>query len=126
MKLTVLPGEYSIWRLDADAQLPSIESRQFMSITRTADELSVVSMSSDVPIGEKTEAGWRCMQVEGPLPFEMTGVLAELSKPLADAQIPLFVVSTYDTDFLLVKAGDFDNACSTLRGAGHLVEVENP
>ena len=122
MKLTVLPGEYSVWRLDADAPLPSIESRQFVSITRTADELSVVSLASDVPDGANAETGWRCLQVEGPLPFEMTGVLAGLSKPLAEAGIPIFVVSTYDTDYLLVKTIDLDRACATLRSAGHTVD----
>ena len=122
MKLTVLPGEYSIWRLDADAPLPSIESRPFVSITRTADELSGVSLSSEVPEGAKAEAGWRCLQVEGPLPFEMTGVLAELSKTLADADIPIFVVSTYDTDYLLVKIVDLERARAALREADHVVE----
>lgn len=124
MKLTALPGDYSIWRLDADAPLPSIESRQFLSFTRTEDELSVVSLSSDVPEGALAEAGWRCLRVEGPLPFELTGVLAELSKALADAEIPIFVVSTYDTDHLLVKAGELGKACATLRDQGHVVDVE--
>jgi hypothetical protein len=123
VKLTVLSGEYSVWRLAADASLPSIHSRQFFSLTRTADELSVVSLSSDVPEGTKSEAGWRCLRVEGPLPFEMTGVLAELSRPLAEAGIPIFVVSTYDTDYLLVKAGDLGKAYATLRDAGHVVEA---
>lgn len=124
MKLTVLRGDYSIWRLAADAPLPSIDSRQFVSLTRTADELSVVSLSSDVSEGARSEAGWRCLRVEGPLPFEMTGVLAELSRPLADAEISIFVVSTYDTDYLLVKAGDLEKACATLRDHSHTVNVE--
>ena len=98
MKLTVLPGEYSVWRLAANAPLPSIEADEFVSMTRTADELSVVSSSDAVPVGVSVEAGWRCLKVEGPLPFEMTGVLAGLSSPLAEAGIPIFAISTFDTD----------------------------
>jgi hypothetical protein len=123
LRLAVLPGEFSVWRLAADAPLPSIDASSFLSMTRTDDELSVVSPSTDVPAGAKTENGWRCLRVEGPLPFEMTGVLAALSAPLAKAEVPIFVVSTYDTDYLLVKATDLDKACTTLRDEGHLVAL---
>ena len=125
LRLTVLPGEFSVWRLAADAPLPSLEPGSFHSITRTNDELSVVSASTDVPAGARAETGWRCLRVEGPLPFEMTGVLAALSTPLARAEIPIFVVSTYDTDYLLVKAADLENACATLRDEGFVVEIEH-
>jgi len=121
LRLTVLPGEFSVWRLAADESLPSIGSGSFLSITRTNDELSVVSASTDVPVGTRAETGWRCLKVEGPLAFEMTGVLAALSTPLARAEIPIFVVSTYDTDYLLVKGGDLENACTTLLGEGHVI-----
>ena len=120
MKLTVLPGEYSVWRLAADAPLPSIEADEFVSMTRTANELSVVSSSDGVPGGVIVEGGWRCLQVEGPLPFDETGVLAEISKSLAEAEIPIFVVSTYETDYLLVKASDLERACSKLENEGHV------
>lgn len=121
LRLMVLPGEFSVWRLAADAPLPSIKSNRFLSMTRTNDELSVVSLSTDVPEGVMAETGWRCLKVEGPLSFEMTGVLAALSAPLAKAEIPIFVVSTYDTDYLLVKATDLENACATLRDEGHVL-----
>ena len=121
VQLTIFKGDYSVWRLAADEPLPSIESSSFLSITRTNDELSVVSPTSDVPAGARSETGWRCLKVEGPLAFEMTGVLAALSAPLAKAEIPIFVVSTYDTDYLLVKGADLENACTTLRGEGHVV-----
>jgi hypothetical protein len=65
---------------------------------------------------------WR-LAAEGPLAFEMTGVLAALSAPLAKAKIPIFVVSTYDTDYLLVKASDLDKACARLRNEGHFVAL---
>ena len=121
MKLTVLPGEFSVWRLPADAPLPAVDPGAFLSLTRTEDELSVVSCSSEVPVGAAAETGWRCLRVEGPLAFEMTGVLAALSAPLADAEIPIFVISTFDTDYLLVKSVDLKRSCEALRNAGHTV-----
>jgi hypothetical protein len=93
-------------------------------MTRTHDELSIVSLTTNVPAAARSEAGWRCLKVEGPLAFEMTGVLAALSAPLAQAEIPIFVVSTYDTDYLLVKASDLDKACTTLQVKGH--EIVRP
>ena len=120
-RLSVLPGEFSVWRLAADAPLPPIESGSFLSVTRTDDELSIVSSSNDVPAGVTAEEGWRCLRVEGPLAFEMTGVLAGLSAPLACAEVPIFVVSTYDTDYVLVKAADLERACSALQGEGHVI-----
>jgi hypothetical protein len=121
VKLTVLPGELSVWRLAADAPLPEVDPGSFFSVTRTEDELSIVSSSSEVPADVRVEAGWRCVRVEGPLAFEMTGVLADLSTPLARAGVPIYVVSTYDTDYLLVKAADLDHACSALQGDGHVI-----
>ena len=121
MKLTVLAGEYSVWRLAADAPLPAADPGCFLSLTRTEDELSIVALSTEVPADAITESGWRCLKVEGPLPFDMTGVLAALSTPLADAGISIFVISTYDTDYLLVKSADLERSCRVLRDAGHTV-----
>ena len=122
LHLTVLQDEFSVWRLAADAPLPSLEAGGLLSITRTDDELSIVS-SSNVPAGVTAETGWRCLRVEGPLSFELTGVLADLSTPLARAGIPIFVISTYDTDYVLVKATDLESACSALRDEGYTVSV---
>jgi hypothetical protein len=121
LNLTVLQDEFSVWRLAADAPLPSIEAGGLLSITRTDNELSIVS-SSNVPAGVTAETGWRCLRVEGPLSFELTGVLADLSAPLARAGIPIFVISTYDTDYVLVKAVDLEQACSALRDKGHAID----
>ena len=119
--LRILPGEFSVWRLDPDAPLPPLDFSSFLSITRTLDELSIVSSTTDVPAGARAEAGWRCLKVEGPLAFEMTGVLAGLSAPLARAKVPVFVVSTYDTDYILVKDSDLDRACSALDCESHVI-----
>jgi hypothetical protein len=94
----------------------------FLSITRTADELSIVSPVAAVSAGAPAETDWRCLQVVGPLAFELTGIVAALSVPLAESGIPIFVVSTFDTDYLLVKARDLDRTISVLRGEGHIVE----
>ena len=123
LRLTLLDGEVAVWRLGPDSPQPLLEANSFLSVTRTAEELSIVSSSAEVPADVRVENGWRCLKVEGPLAFEMTGVLAAISAPLANAEIPIFVVSTFDTDYLLVKAEDLEQACGILGGQGHTVDV---
>ena len=89
------------------------------SITRTADELSVVCESKYVPGSVKSEKGWRCFKLEGPFPFTMTGVLASVLEPLAKARVSIFAVSTYDTDYVMVKEKQLGKAEKALRAAGH-------
>jgi hypothetical protein len=89
---------------------------------RTADELSIVCLEESVPAAVRREGGWRALKVEGPLAFEEVGILAELTGALADAAIPTFALSTFDTDYLLVKEGDLAGATEALRGRGHGVE----
>lgn len=93
----------------------------FSAIVRTPSELSVVCPSSAVPVGVTVEGPWRALEVAGPLSFALTGVIHALSAPLAAAGISLFVVSTFDTDYLLVRASDVEAACAALYGAGHTV-----
>jgi hypothetical protein len=94
----------------------------FFSITRTADELSVVCPQAVVPEGVECERGWRCLRVAGTVPFSAVGVLAALSAPMADAGISVFALSTFDTDYLLVKAEDLERAVDTLRRRGHSIQ----
>lgn len=92
----------------------------FFFIGRTDSEISLVCPTSDVPKGATDrEDGWRGFRVRGPLDFSLTGVLAGLSGILADHGIPIFAVSTFDTDYILVKAGDLDRASGALKRAGH-------
>ena len=121
LEIQVLPGEYAVWQLPADAPLPRIEGAGFLSVTRTSDELSVVSPADSVPDGVPVETGFRCLAVAGPLGFDLTGVVAGLSTPLAEAEIPIFVVSTFDTDYLLVRSVDLERACGVLEEAGHRI-----
>jgi hypothetical protein len=131
MRLEVLRGEFAIVRLDAGAALPAwIEPEggihapaEFLSITRTREELSIVCESSRVPAEVPAEREWRCMKVEGPLDFSLTGVLASLAEPLARAGIPVFAISTFDTDYLMVKAANLEAAIAALESAGHEVHV---
>ena len=121
LDLSVMPGDYAVWKLPPDAPAPSIESLPFLSVTRTDAELSVVSRSSSVPAGVPVEAGWRCLGVAGPLSFDLTGIVAALTTPLAEAGVPVFVVSTFDTDYLLVRSVDLERACGALEDAGHRI-----
>ncbi len=95
----------------------------FFSITRTADEVSIVCPEKDAPEGARVESGWRVMKVEGPLGFSLVGILASISAPLADAGVSIFAVSTFDTDYVLVKEASLEEAVSALEGAGHSVAI---
>lgn len=119
MRLSRFAGTLAVCRLAADAPLPKWARGAFVSITRTPAELSIVCEDVAVPDDVKVERGWRAFQVEGPIPFEVTGVAASLTSALAARGISLFLISTYDTDWLLVKEASFDRAAEALRDAGY-------
>jgi uncharacterized protein len=114
----------AICRFPPEDAVPSWADQMFqplVSITRTADELSIVLPQAEVPAHVQAERGWQALSVRGPLPFHLTGILASLAAPLAEAGVPIFALSTHDTDWLLVghdKAGD---ACAALEDAGHRI-----
>lgn len=122
LSLALLPDLLAVCRLDPDSPLPAATRAGFWSVTRTADEISVILPEDQVQPGWKVEPGWRAFHVAGPLDFGLTGVLASLAQPLADAGIPVFVLSTFDTDYLLVKEVRLERATQTLFKAGHTVE----
>jgi uncharacterized protein len=122
MQLRVLPDGYAIVRLHPGAELPSwVDRGPFRSVTRTDSEVSVVCRDGDVPAGESAERGWRVLEVKGPLDFSLSGVVASLVVPLAAAGIPIFVISTFETDYVLVRASDLQETCRALGEAGHAV-----
>ena len=122
MTLELLPGGYAVVRLDAGEPLPAWAGQgPFVSITRTDAELSVVCPQEAVPPAARAERGWRCLRVVGPLGFGVTGILASLAGPLASSGVSIFVVSTYDTDYLLVQERDLDRGVDALSRAGHTV-----
>jgi hypothetical protein len=120
LELRVLDGSFAVWQLPPGT-LPDLEGREFLSMSWTARETSVVGPEDAVPESHPSDRGWRCLEVAGPLAFQLTGVLASLSGTLADAGLPIFVVSTYHTDYVMVKADDLDAAITALRRAGHVV-----
>jgi hypothetical protein len=123
LALTPLPDTFAVCRLDQDAPVPAwASSGQFFSITRTADELSVVCPQAFVPDDVRCERGWRCLRVARTMDFSMIGVVASLVTPLAEAGISVFVVSTFDTDYMLVKENELARATVALLEAGHQVE----
>jgi len=146
--LTLLPDRLAICRMLADAAIPTwataaLAAGSFGAVTRTRDELSVVCAQDHVPYatsddatsgsdsdargdapnaGLRVDADWRAFRVEGPFAFTVVGVLATLATALAEANVSLFAISTFDTDYLLVKAHDVAAAIQALSVAGHRVE----
>jgi hypothetical protein len=122
MKLTVLADRYAVCRLEPGAPVPGwAEAGPFVSVTRTRDELSIVCLQDAVPAGVQVESDFRVLKVEGPLDFSLTGLLANLSGALAEAKISLFALSTFDTDYILVRDGDLIRARVALGRAGHTI-----
>ena len=122
LSLTILPQRFAICRLFPDEPIPTFLSLSpFWSITRTSYELSVVLSEEIVPADWKVETGWRCLKVVGPLDFDLTGSLASLTMPLSEAGISIFAISTYDTDYLLVREDTLKKATQILLESGHVV-----
>ena len=116
LTLRIFPETLAICRLPADQPLPDWVRGDFVSVTRTPHELSIVC--SAPPEGVQAEHGWRALAVEGPLAFDLVGVIAGISAALAQAGLSIFVVSTYDTDYVLVK--NLDAATAALSAAGYM------
>ena len=119
LNLSLLGQPLAVCRLDPLASVPVWVAGDVVSVTRTTDELSIVCAADAVPLGTVVEGPFRAVVVEGPVAFELTGVLASLAAPLADAGIPIFVLSTYDTDVVLVPGDRVAAAVDALEGAGH-------
>ena len=120
---TLIDGHYAIVRLPADSAIPPWAHGTFASITRTARELSIVCNEGNVP-DVVADRGWRCLELAGPLPLDQTGVAAAFTRVLAEAAIALFVISTYDTDYVLVRDAALEHATAALRAAGYTVRQE--
>jgi uncharacterized protein len=123
LKLQVLPSRFAVCRLAPGAAIPYwvAGKAEFVSITRTSAELSVVCPEWSVPAATQCGRGWRALQVAGPLDFSLTGILVSVARPLAEAGVSIFAVSTYDTDYVLVREECLDRAIDALSAAGHSV-----
>lgn len=114
------PGRWAVAKLPPDAAAPEWAWRgEFASVTRTPAEVSVVCRQEYVPPGARAERGWACLELIGPFPFDLTGVLHGFLAPLAEAGIPIFALSTYDTDWVFVPETKLEKALRALAGANH-------
>jgi uncharacterized protein len=120
LKFRWLPGPYAVVRLAPDTAIPAWATQgEFTSISRTPDELSIVCSAENLPGDVHFPQRWICLKLEGPFPFSMTGILVSLIEPLSNKSIPIFAVSTYDTDYVLVQEEWAEAAIAELQRAGH-------
>lgn len=126
MNLTVLGNSYSIYRFSSESSLPEwVYSSDFYSITRTKEELSVVTsqnhfVSNDILCSRE----WKIIKIEGPLDFSLVGIIAGVSAILSSSEISIFSISTYDTDYILVKQKDLNSAIETLAKNGYTISSD--
>ncbi|MGD9412929.1 MAG: ACT domain-containing protein [Desulfobacterales bacterium] len=122
LSLKILPDRMAVCRFDPTAALPDwIAEVGFYSITRTQDELTIVCPETYPAPGIRSEAGWRCFQVQGMLDFSEIGIIFSLTRPLAESGVSVFVISTFDTDYFMVKDNDLEKAIDALTAEGHRV-----
>lgn len=113
-------GRWAVCRLDPASPVPDwAEGTGFLSVTRTRQELSIVCLQDRVPTQVQHQPGWACLQLAGPFAFNLTGVLASFLQPLAEAEVPIFAISTFDTDWVLIPAHKLATALAALQAAGH-------
>jgi|SRR5579883_27623 hypothetical protein len=122
LTLSATKGLFAIVKLRPDARIPDWAARGgFFSVTRTDEELSVVTREANLPVGIDASHGWRMLKVQGPFAFDEVGVVAALANPLARIGVGIFLISTYDTDYLLVQQDEIAAAVEALEHAGHRI-----
>ncbi|HVU23986.1 MAG TPA: ACT domain-containing protein [Opitutus sp.] len=126
LTVRVVPGAYAVCRLAPTASTPAwaMNAAGVTSITRTADELSIVCDESAAPADVKAERGWALLKLDGPFDFSAVGILASFLQPLAAAGIGVLALGTFDTDYVLVKQPQLATAIDALRAAG--IDVLHP
>jgi hypothetical protein len=120
-RFSIIKGNWAIVKLDAKQSIPAWASADsdFLSITRTRNELSIVCSEALAPSGYQSESGWALLKLHGPFALNQIGVLSSVAGPLAAAGVSIFTISTFDTDYILVKDAQLTLACETLAAAGH-------
>jgi len=119
LRFTILDGSFAVCRLDPRSAIPAWAKGEFVSVTRTAQELSIVCEQAHVPAGIRQEGDWRALKVAGPIAFSQCGVTVSFASPIAAAGVSLLPFATYDTDYFFVKADTLDRAIAALEAAGH-------
>lgn len=123
LNLSLLPHKYAVCQFHPDKHIPYWALLgDFVSLTRTHEELSIVCQQDNVPEGIEAERGWCCVQVQGAFDFTVSGVNASLAVPLSEAEISVLAIATYATDYLLIKEANVEQALRVLELAGHLIE----
>jgi hypothetical protein len=118
--MKLLKGEYGVCKLDSDSKIPSWSTKgDFFNITKTNDELSLVCDATFVPEGVVCEKDWKVLKILGPLDFALVGILSSISTVLAENGISIFAISTYDTDYILVKEKNLEKTITCLREANY-------
>ena len=130
MKLAfaLLKDEYSIYRLEKDSAIPDwIDDSEFFSVTRTQDELSIVCKHVELPSDNKIQKDehWRILRINGTLDLSLIGIIAGISSLFKGNKISIFIISTYDTDYILVKNSQLDKAMLVLTNYGHKLFIED-
>jgi uncharacterized protein len=127
LKFRQLPGLYAIVRLTPEAPIPEWATKgDFTSVSRSTDELSIVCPAENLPADVNSQHRWICLKLEGPFPFSQTGVLLSFIEPLSNNGIPIFAISTYDTDYVLVQEEFADATQQALDQAGHqLIQADD-
>ncbi|MGH8026346.1 MAG: ACT domain-containing protein [Pseudoxanthomonas sp.] len=119
LALKPIPGFFAVCRLPAGSSLPDwFRPGPFATVSWTGDELSILCDESQVPEEAQCERGWRCLMLQGPFAFDQTGILLQVLQPLAEAKIGIFALSTFDTDYVLVKSEFFERAKQALTESG--------
>jgi hypothetical protein len=120
LKLSQLQGEYAICKLNPGSDPPEWAfDGEFYSVSRTADELSIICLYEQIPEQIPSQPGWRALKIEGPFDFDEIGVLASMTAPLTEAGISLLTISTFDTDYIFIQSENYQQAIQFLSAAGH-------
>ncbi len=115
LNLKLLKGKYSVCRINKDDEIPKwIFNEEFFSITKTEDELSIVCLQDKIKDDVLCERNWKILKIEGPLDFSLIGILSKISTLMANNNISIFAISTYDTDYILIKEESIDKAIEVL------------
>lgn len=116
LMLKLLDKKYAVCSLDKDEVIPqNLIEGDFFSFTKTEDELSIVCLEENITENIKYEGGWRVLKIEGPLDFSLVGILSKISSLMAGSNISIFAISTYDTDYILIKESNINRAIEVLR-----------
>jgi uncharacterized protein len=123
LRFRALDGRFAVVRLNADSPVPAwAQEGQFISVSRSADELSIICPLENLPHETHSPRRWICLKLCGPFPFTQTGVLLSFIQPLSGNDVPIFAVSTFDTDYVLIPEEFSDKALSILKKSGHIKE----